>query len=257
MQSDLVHKPRRTDYLSFVADARVGYATLTLLLFAWITYGVCTESLTQFDLETRTFIHHLTSPLLTASMRLLSTIGTSAFLAELFVFFFLGFLQARWPEDAAWLSLTMAGSAVIVLAPKYLFQRARPVPFYGTAPPSYSFPSGHAVASFCFFAQLALVFTRHIRSRMACVLIWFAAAVLIAGIGFSRIYLGVHYTTDVIAGYAVAAAWCNTIAIMQRSPSAGRMVGTLVAALDRFHVAGENDNTLPGVLGSTKNVAEK
>ena len=255
MQSDLVHKPRRTDYLGFIADARVGYATLTLLLFAWITQGVFTGRLTHFDLEARAFIHHLTSPLLTASMRLLSTIGTTAFLAELFVFFFLAFLQVRWQEDATWLSLTMAGSAVIVLTLKYSFHRARPWPFFGTAPPSYSFPSGHAVASFCFFAQLALVFTKHIRSRMACAVIWFAAAVLIAGIGYSRIYLGVHYTTDVIAGYAVAAAWCNAIAIMQHSPSARRMVGTLVAALEKFQVAAEN--ALPSPLGSTKNVAEK
>jgi undecaprenyl-diphosphatase len=247
MRADLVRlKFRRTDYLGLIAGSWVCYVT-TLLLFGWMVEGIFTGSLGHFDLETRTFIHHLTSPMLTDTMRLLSTIGSTAFLAELFVLFFAGFLQVRWREDAAWLALTMAGAAVIVLTLKYSFQRARPVPFFGTAPPSYSFPSGHAVASFSFFAQLALVFTDRIRSRLARVLIWSAAAMLIAGIGFSRIYLGVHYTTDVIAGYALAAAWCNALATARRSPSAGRIVGTLVAALNKFHVAAEDENTLPGM----------
>lgn len=259
MQADLVrHKLRRTDYLGLIAGSQISYATLALLLFGWMVEGVFTGSLGHFDVETRTFIHHLASPALTASMRLLSTMGSSAFLAELFVVFFVGFLLVRRREDAAWFSLTMAGAAVIVLSLKYSLQRSRPVPFSGTAPPSYSFPSGHAVASFCFFAQLAVVFTPRIRSSLARVLVWFAAAVLITGIGFSRIYLGVHYTTDVIAGYALAAAWCNVLAIMHRSPRAGRMVEALLGALDKFHVAPEHKNTLLGVLSPMKkDVVEK
>jgi membrane-associated phospholipid phosphatase len=250
MQVDLVRrKPWPTDYLGLIAGSQVSYATLALLLFGWMLEGVFTGSLAHFDVETRNFIHHLASPALTASMRLLSTIGSSAFLAELFVVFFVGFLLLRWREDAAWLVLTMAGSAVIVLTLKYSLQRPRPAPFFGTAPSSYSFPSGHAVASFCFFAQLAIVFTPRIRSPLARVLVWFAAAVLITGIGFSRIYLGVHYTTDVIAGYALAAAWCHALAIVHRSPNAGGMLGAMVGALDKIHVAPEDKNTLLGVLG--------
>jgi undecaprenyl-diphosphatase len=243
MQVDLVrHKLRRADHLGLIASSQISYATLALLLFGWIVEGVFTGSLGHFDLETRRFIHHMTSPALTASMRLLSTIGSTAFLAQLFVVFFVGFLLVRWREAAAWLALTMAGAAVIVLTLKYSLQRPRPVPFFGTAPSSYSFPSGHAVASFCFFAQLAVVFTPRIRNLLARVLVWFAAAVLIVGIGFSRIYLGVHYTTDVIAGYAVAAAWCNTLAIVHRSPSAGRRVEALLGRLDKFHVAVERQS---------------
>jgi undecaprenyl-diphosphatase len=232
---DLVrHKLRGTDYFGLIAGSQISYATLALLLFGWMVEGVFTGSLAHFDLETRTFIHHLDSPALTGSMRLLSRIGSTAFLAELFVLFFVSFLLVRWRQDAAWLALTMAGGAVIELTLKYSLQRPRPVPFFGTAPSSYSFPSGHAFASFCFFGQLAVVFTPRIRSPLARALVWFAAAVLIAGIGFSRIYLGVHYTSDVIAGYAVAAAWSNALAIAHRPSSAHRMVedkDTLLAVL--------------------------
>jgi undecaprenyl-diphosphatase len=226
MQVDLIqHKLWRTDCLGLIAGSKVTCAALALLLFGWMVEGVFTGSLGHFDLETRAFVHHLDSPALTPSMHLLSTIGSTAFLAQLFLVFFTAFLLARWREDAAWLALTMAGAAVIVLTLKYSLQRPRPVPFFGVAPSSYSFPSGHAVASFCFFVQLAVVFTPRIRSPLGRALVWFAGAVLIAGIGFSRIYLGVHYTTDVVAGYAVAAAWCNLLAIVHHCPGAGRIVG--------------------------------
>jgi hypothetical protein len=92
-------------------------------------WGVFTGNLGHFDLEIRTFIHHLASPALTASMRLVSTMGSTALLAELFVVFFIGFLLVWWREDAAWLALTMAGAAVIELTLKYSFKRPRPVPF--------------------------------------------------------------------------------------------------------------------------------
>jgi membrane-associated phospholipid phosphatase len=70
---------------------------------------------------------------------------------------------------------------------------------------SYSFPSGHALYSLCFYGVLASLLAAHAPPGAAPIGIYVAAALLIAGIGLSRVYLGVHYPSDVIAGYLAAA----------------------------------------------------
>jgi len=193
-------------------------AVLALLVFGWMAEGVFSGSFHKFDLESRVLIHQWTSPKLTASMRLASTAGCAAFLTEVSVVILGVLLLTRRQRDAAWFLLLMAGGAVIELTLKFSFHRLRPVPFFGTVFPSYSFPSGHAFASFCFYGQLAMVFTSRRGNRLRRVLVWLLAAVLIVAIGLSRVYLDVHYTTDVIAGYAAAAAWSNALAIVRSSP---------------------------------------
>src|SRR6185369_17932911 len=76
---------------------------------------------------------------------------------------------------------------------------------------TYSFPSGHSLFSFCFYGVLAGLLTRRLKSRVARVLIWICAALLVSAIGLSRIYLGVHYPSDVIAGYLAASLWVSTL----------------------------------------------
>ena len=126
----------------------------------------------------------------------------------------------------------MAGAAVLETVLKYSFHRPRPVPFFGTAPPSYSFPSGHALASLCFYGQLAIVLTDKICSRSARVLVWLVTGVFIAAIGLSRVYLGVHYSSDVIAGYAVATAWISSLAVVQSVKGPSQLSGQDLGATD-------------------------
>jgi undecaprenyl-diphosphatase len=121
------------------------------------------------------------------------------------------FLYLRWRRATLWLAVTILGALVLDLTLKYAFHRARPTPFFVALPRTYSFPSGHALFSFCFYGVLAGLLMGRIRSRLARVLIWMAAAILVAAIGFSRIYLGVHYPSDVIAGYLAASLWVSTL----------------------------------------------
>src|SRR5438046_10744078 len=105
----------------------------------------------------------------------------------------------------------MAGSGVLDEVLKFAFHRRRPSPFFGiTAPHSFNYPSGHALFSFAFFATVAALSTARITRRWAHAAIWFAAVAVIGLIGFSRIYLGVHYPTDVLAGYLTASIWILT-----------------------------------------------
>jgi len=95
---------------------------------------------------------------------------------------------------------------------KLLFDRPRPEPFFGLASPiTHSFPSGHAMVSCCFFGVLAMILAAREPSRARRISIFAAAAILVALMGFSRVYLGFHYPTDVLAGYAAAVVWLAVV----------------------------------------------
>src|SRR5205809_746795 len=76
------------------------------------------------------------------------------------------FLHLRRIRGAILLTVTMAGVTLLNWILKGIFQRPRPLPFFGlTTPTSYSFPSGHSLASFCFYGALAALVTARLRSR--------------------------------------------------------------------------------------------
>jgi len=82
------------------------------------------------------------------------------------------------------------------------------------APHTYSFPSGHALCSFCFYGVLAGLLSARTKPLGWRLLIWIAAAAMVIAIGLSRIYLGVHYPSDVVAGYLAATVWVGTIIVL-------------------------------------------
>src|SRR5260370_36869525 len=119
----------------------------------------------------------------------------------------------------------MGGALVLDLALKYAFHRPRPVPFFGAAPHSWSFPSGHSLFSFCIYGVLAGLFIARVKSWPLKIAIWCAAAALIGMIGLSRIYLGVHYPSDVLAGYLAWAGWVHAVGGLARDGGGGRKIG--------------------------------
>ncbi len=115
----------------------------------------------------------------------------------------------RWLYASGWL-VALVGVVALNLLLKQIFERPRPI----FADPiivetSYSFPSGHAMDSLVVYGMLAyfaLLFIEPWRARMG---ILFGAALLVILIGFSRLYLGVHYFSDVIAGFAAGGVWLS------------------------------------------------
>jgi undecaprenyl-diphosphatase len=102
----------------------------------------------------------------------------------------------------------MIGAALLNVTLKMTFKRARPTPFFDlTAPETYSFPSGHSLGSACFFGGLAALLTTRIKNRRVRLAVWILCTAMFLLIGLSRIYLGVHHTTDVIAGFVAALIW--------------------------------------------------
>ena len=106
------------------------------------------------------------------------------------------------------LLVTVPGGMLLNVAMKHTFERARPhfdEPILTLS--TYSFPSGHSVAATLLYGLLACYFTRHARSWSARAAIVLAACAMVALVAGSRLYLGAHYLSDVLAGMAEGCAW--------------------------------------------------
>jgi undecaprenyl-diphosphatase len=177
-------------------------------LFIWLSLAVSSGQTTGFDEFLRDAIHSRASPPFTAVMWFFTFLGTRGAVGSLLVISAAIFWSRNQRSNAIWLIIVAVGAEALTDILKLAFHRARPLPYFGiSAPHSFSYPSGHALLSFAFFSSLALVTPLHVSRRWIRVVMWLAAITTIALIGLSRVYLGVHYPTDVLGGYLAAFLW--------------------------------------------------
>ncbi|MER2999393.1 phosphatase PAP2 family protein [Pontibacter populi] len=110
-----------------------------------------------------------------------------------------------WAIIAFWLA--MGGVGLSVRFAKTFISRARPAEVAYYQVEHFSFPSGHATTAMALFALLAYFIYRHNQKKPYRKLIAWLAAILIILVGFSRIYLGVHFLSDVLAGFILGLLW--------------------------------------------------
>lgn len=118
---------------------------------------------------------------------------------------------SRWRESL-FVAFAVGGEVLAFLAVQVFVDRPRPdVPRLDTAPPTASYPSGHAAASVAFYGALAAIVFWHARRRWVRGLaIGFGVAVPLAVAG-SRVYRGLHYPSDVVAGLLLGGVWLATV----------------------------------------------
>jgi membrane-associated phospholipid phosphatase len=191
-------------------------AIATLIFFGWLADEALEGETRHFDEATRAAVHQLASPLLTTIMRGVSFLGSTLALAIGTTIIVVRFAMLKWGREAKLFAITMIGAGLLNITLKLAFKRPRPVPFFNlTAPETYSFPSGHSLSSACFFGALAAMLTTRVKSRRVRVIVWVVCTLTFVLIGFSRIYLGVHHTTDVIAGFAAALIWILVVRFVE------------------------------------------
>jgi undecaprenyl-diphosphatase len=148
----------------------------------------------------------------TESLQVVSALGSLEALALVSVLFAVVLLmQRRWSALAAWLVAVLGGEALNLLL-KDLFARDRPHfehPLMVES--SYSFPSGQAMESLVVYGMLAYFAVLTLRGRRKRTALVGAAAVMVILIGFSRAYLGAHYFSDVVGGFAAGATWLGAV----------------------------------------------
>jgi undecaprenyl-diphosphatase len=171
----------------------------------------------SLDQWARSVVPGLATPGLTSVMRAASRYGGPTFLVPAGLAMALAFFLHRWHRGALLVVVTLAGAGLLNWLLKFSFGRERPEAFFDyPLPGSPSFPSGHAQYAASVFGGLAALFAARLRHQGLRITVWIAACVLVLLIGISRVYLGVHYPSDVVAGYAVGMIWVTAVALGDR-----------------------------------------
>ena len=192
-------------------------AAVALVFLSWLGHEVMAGITLAVDDRIRLGLHSLASARLTRFMEALSLYGGPRGLVPLGWVLALGFLLRGWRRGALLVLVTMAGAGLLNGVLKDFFARPRPEAYFGyPLPSSNSFPSGHAFFAASFFGGLAALANGRIRNHGLRVAVWIAAVGLSLLVGVSRVYLGVHYPSDVVAGYAAAVIWVSAVALGDR-----------------------------------------
>jgi undecaprenyl-diphosphatase len=199
-------------------------ALLSIGLFAWLAEEVFAGGTASFDEAIRVYVHQFAADGLTRAMTLISFLGSTIFLTSISVLIALLFLWLRRYRSAVLFSATMLGSSILNYGLKIAFARTRPIPYFDLPlPESFSFPSGHALCSACFYGVLAWLFATRMENRPLRIGVWLAAGAMIFLVGLSRIYLGVHYPSDVLAGYLAASFWTLAVILVDATRERGKI----------------------------------
>ena len=111
------------------------------------------------------------------------------------------------------LIVSVLGGQLIVEVMKHFVQRTRPNVFQLIPETGFSFPSGHVFAAVYFYGLLSYLLFKQSKNKLQKVIITLVALIIILGIGFSRIYLGVHWISDVITSYVLGLIWVTILLI--------------------------------------------
>jgi len=183
----------------------------------WLFGGVAEDvvhgdPLVTVDRAVAAFFHAHASRHFTLLMKAVSFCGQPATLLVAALALALYFALRRRQRDAWMVALAVGGGELLNPLLKILFARQRP----SFADPlvmltTYSFPSGHATGATIFYGLAAYLIARGVRSWTWRVLSVVAAVVAVLLIGFSRIYLGAHYLSDVVGGFGVGTVWLASV----------------------------------------------
>ncbi|MCL5090511.1 MAG: phosphatase PAP2 family protein [Patescibacteria group bacterium] len=178
---------------------------LTFGLFAALTEDVLRKETLFYDQLITEAIYSLRTPLLTKIMILVTTTGGNTFFIGISLTVIL-FLLNKHKTEAVIFAWTIVIGVAMNFFLKLLFHRPRPIlaPLLSTN--DFSYPSGHAMNSLIIYGFLVFLFFRFTRNKKLTTFVGILAAIWVLVIGFSRIYLGVHFPTDILGGY-LAGAW--------------------------------------------------
>ncbi|WP_257390622.1 phosphatase PAP2 family protein [Peribacillus muralis] len=183
-------------------------SVFALIGFSFMAFAVSANDYLKFDSEVISVVQGWESPILTGIMKFFTYIGStgSIIILSLFILIFLYKVLKHRLELVLFIAV-MAGSPLLNAVVKLCFQRTRPDLHRLIEIGGYSFPSGHAMNAMSLYGILTFLLWRHIKVKWGRMLLIVMSTLMILTIGISRIYLGVHYPSDIIAGYLAGGFW--------------------------------------------------
>lgn len=205
MSQDITHN---TSSFHLWTSRRTFFVLLSLAAFTLIAKSFKGETVTAIDIKILNIIASVRTPLLTALMQLFTSFGSIPVLVLVLLSAIL-LLRRRSPGKGYSLVLLLSslGAWVVELGLKSAFQRPRPNLEWLVDVHGYSFPSGHATVAVAIYGTLGYLMWHASKSSIARRLWATGMGLLAILMGASRVYLGVHYPSDVLAGFAIGSIW--------------------------------------------------
>jgi undecaprenyl-diphosphatase len=204
--------------LKFVFTESFLLSLICAIGFAFIAILIGQQNIAGFDNHLISFIQRQENVTLTNIMKFFTLIGAGVpivIITIMIIVVLYTVLRYRW--ELIFFIGVVAGSALLNVVLKLVFHRARPTLHRIVEANGYSFPSGHSMAAFTLYGVLCYLLWKHARFALTRTLLIVSGSIIIAAIGVSRIYLGVHYPSDVIGGYLASGTWLTvSIGIYQR-----------------------------------------
>lgn len=191
------------------------------------------KDVTPFDRAILFFMYHHRAPWLTEAAEWLAHMGSPPVIVAMAAMAAVVGLIWRKVRGAAWtLPIAVVGSGVIIQGVKMFVQRPRPsffTPLLHEA--GFSFPSGHSLIAMVVYGLLGYFVLHLFKNRAARLLVRIVTVLIVIAIGVSRVYVGVHYPTDVLAGWTAGVPWLITClglheVLARRWPATGEPVLT-------------------------------
>jgi undecaprenyl-diphosphatase len=189
---------------------------LCLIVFAGLSFLTAVNSRFMLDEQILQWVQTINSPFLLGLMQGATIIGSVEFIFVISAALMFTFLLRRNWYLVIFLSVLSAGGIVLNYVLKILFQRARPgemtyIELFGFSfeLASYSFPSGHTMRTvllFAFLIYLSFLLTKNYWVRFVS---FFAALVIILSVAASRVIVGAHYPSDILAAVAASIVWAG------------------------------------------------
>lgn len=195
-------------------------------LFLEITEDLKAKYMTHIDASVSQYIISFRTPALTKYFTFATNVGDSLGYLGAFVIitivFYLMFHNWRYVIELALVSLLAVSSNVVL---KQIIHRARPISEHLVTVKTLSYPSGHAMSAMAFYGLLIYLFYTFKMNRFIKIAVITVLALIILSIGISRIYLGVHFPSDVAGGFVAGFIWVvlcvlilNVIRIFKEDP---------------------------------------
>ena len=185
--------------------------------FAYIARSIHLHTISSFDEPIIDVIQGTQSAGLTSVMKTFTTIGSTTTVALLALLTLIVLLWKKHKAQAVLFIAALGGTGILNQVLKFIFKRERPDFDRLIDIGGYSFPSGHTMMAFSLYTILAYIIWRNLHNVWARIGITILAIFMIVMIAVSRIYLGVHFPSDIVGGVLASSVWLfASIAMYQR-----------------------------------------